>query len=113
MTTVPALTWVYTDQRGSLSPLGPHGICWQCQEENIETGKPKPSQTGVVDDVEDGDLEPGEGGPRQDLSCPRVVQEVLESFHTRPVPSFRLDGSASQVLRSWTLTLAHVSSTSG
>ena len=82
---------------------------WQCQGKNIEAEKPEPSQAGVVDHVEDSDLQPGEGGPGQDFTCLRVEQEVFESFNPCPVPSFRFYGSASNSL--W--TLAHVSCKSG
>merc|ERR1712106_690512 len=54
------------------------------------------SQEAVVSDVEDSNLQPGEGGPCENLSSVRVVQQELESFHSRPVPSFWLDGCATK-----------------
>ena len=67
-------------------------------KEDVEAGNPESGQAAVVDAVEHCDLEPGEGGPRQDLASVGVPQHVLESLPSRPVPADRFDGGSSQLL---------------
>ena len=92
------LTWVHSDDRVVLRPLWSVSSIGQCGKEDVHAGDPEASQAAVVDAVEDGDLEPGEGGPRQNLSSVGVVEHVLERLPSSPVPSDRLDGGPSQLL---------------
>ena len=86
------LTWVCPDERV------PHGVPWtvavsgQGLEEDAEKSEPEEEQAGVEDQVEDGDLQPGERGPAEDGSLLRIVEEELESLPSLPVPTGGLDG---------------------
>ena len=91
-------TWVHSDDRVFLQPSWSVMRLRQGGKEDVEAGNPESGEAAVVDAVEDCDLEPGEGGPRQDLASVGVPQHVLESLPSRPVPADRFDGGSSQLL---------------
>ena len=66
-------------------------------EEDEEAAVPESGQTGEVDGVEEGDLEPGERSSGEKCPIVRVVQEVAEALPASPVPAYGFDGYSSQL----------------
>ena len=62
-------------------------------EEDGETKDPESCQTGVVDDVEDGDEEPAHGGSAHDCPSLLVVEEPFDGLQSMSLD--RLDGGAT------------------
>ena len=82
-------TGVCSNQRGLFLPFWSSLHLRDCLEEDEEAAVPEGGQTGEVDGVEDGDLEPGERSSGEKCSTVRVVQEVTETLPASPVPACR------------------------
>ena len=78
-------------------PFWPNVHVRKCLEEDEEAAVPESGQTGEVDGVEEGDLDPGERGPGEKCSIVRVVQEVTETLPASPVPAYRQSSPLSLV----------------
>merc|ERR1719362_1840809 len=59
-------SWVHSNDRVLLQPSWSVMRLRQGGKEDVEAGDPEPGKEAVVDAVEDGDLEPGEGGAKSE-----------------------------------------------